>query len=129
MSLEEQIRQSMMPEDAGVIGVKHLVTVRRKQIGDFGSEVELKTDLDSEDVFIHTACDVANWIFQKAENNENDLRKVNILGRIVEQKERKRLSLDRKSRAEVVAVAKRPEDSAPIENKSFWRKMFTPQQP
>jgi hypothetical protein len=126
-NLEDTIRQSMIPEDAGVIGVKHLVTVRNREKEDFGSEVELKTDLDSEDVFIHTVCDFANWIFTMDDANKK-LEDINILGRIVEQKERKRLSLDRKSRSEVVMIAKRPEDSAPIENKSFWRKMFTPQQ-
>lgn len=125
MTLENVIRESITPKEAGVIAVEHLVSVRQRksQLEEFGTEIELKTDLKDIDVFVHTVCDEVNrWLSME---NEDDMAKINVLATIVERKERKLLSLGRKSRAEVVDVA-RPREQNNDSNASWVKKLFTP---
>jgi len=123
MTLETVIRDSNQQKDAQSIAVNHLVQVQPTQKEDFGTEVELKTDLTEEEVIIHTICDEVGKIFSG--DGTEDFSKVNILQRCVERKERKLLSKGRQSRSEVVAVARAREDSNTT-NEGFFKKLFTP---
>jgi hypothetical protein len=126
MALETVIRDSMTPKDAGVIAVEHLVSVKKPESRkeDFGTEIELKTELSEMDVFVHTVCDEVNrWL---SLSKEDDMANINVLGTIVERKERKLLSKGRKSRSEIVEVARPQQQGDNAQTQNFIRRLFTP---
>jgi hypothetical protein len=78
----------------------------RPRVSGEPSEIELKTDLTSDEVRIHTALDCIGNILEMPKEKFNGSC---ILSDIVHRKERKALSLNRKSRGEIVNVARNPD--------------------
>jgi hypothetical protein len=128
MALETVIRDSNTPKDAGFIAVEHLVTVKPREKNPredhVGTEIELKTDLSNEMVMVHTAGDFIGMLSMI--KDKDDFRDMNVLQILIERKERKLLSLDRKSRLEVVDVARPQTNGNDQQAQSFIRRMFSP---
>ena len=77
-------------------------------------------------VCFHTAGDMLNDVLGMDKTKFNTEC---ILGDLIAIKERKLLSLDRKSRQEIVEISRRPDESS-IENRrqeNFVKRLFTPQ--
>lgn len=105
-SIDDDIEKLLKEETAQSQAVKSLIEVREKKKGEVGSEIELKTDLDKNQVCIHTAVDMITNIIDMDEKEFTDKC---IIGNLINLKERKLLSKDRKSRTEIVEVAKTPD--------------------
>ena len=105
-TLDDAISNIMKDETAQSQAVKSLIEVKDRQIGKLGSEIELKTDLTERDVCLHTAIDMMANIL---EMDKESFSKKSIIGNLTTLKERKLLSKDRKSRQEIVEVAKSPD--------------------
>ena len=123
MGIEDAIEDIIKDDNAASQAVKSLIEVKDRQSGKLGSDIELKTDLDFKQVCVHTAAGMLNNILEMPKTNFN---KECILGNLVEMKERKLLSKDRKSRNEIVNVAKQPETIMQDGSSNFVKKMFTP---
>lgn len=121
MELEESIEQILKEDTAQSRAVKTLVEIKPKTKTGW-SDVEVKTDLNQKETCIHTS---ANMIqkFIKCNNFED----LDIIDLLVELKERKLLSLKRKSRGEIVDVAKRPDIKNTSTPDNYFKKMFTSQ--
>lgn len=121
---EEVINEATAKDKA----VESLINVAPKMKGK-NSEVELKTDLTEADVCLHTQAamlgkmiDLIDKPLEKAEELITD---------VIETKERKLLSKDRRSRLEIVEIAKSPETfmAAGEENRGFLSRFFKPKTP
>ena len=109
MGIDDEIENILRDESPTTKAVKSLIEVKDREAGKHNSEIELKTDLDSNQICIHTAVSVMNNVL---EQSEKDFGKSCILGNLLEIKERKLLSKDRKSRQEIVNVARQPDMNA-----------------
>jgi hypothetical protein len=92
------------------------------------SDVELKTELEgNNEVRGHALLSVCSKIL---EMSEKDFNESCIIGQLVDKKERKAWSKNRKSRMEIVEIARQPEiprDAITDARKEgFFRKLFTP---
>lgn len=105
-NLDEKITSMIKEEHPTADAVKSLINVRDRKKGKVGSDIELKTDLDKDQVCIHTAVDMMTNILEMQPSNFN---KKCVIGDLVNLKERKLLSLDRKSRTEIVEIARHPD--------------------
>ena len=85
----------------------------------------MKTDLDDNAVVIHTAVDMMNRILDMS---KKDFTENIITQDLVQIKERKLLSKGRKSRREIVEVARNPDQNVfeGDQSQSFVKRMFTP---
>lgn len=123
-SIEGILKESSPQGDA----VKALISVEKRNIKDPDTDVELKTDLSSDEIKIHTMMNVIDSMIQ-----QKDWGKVSVFSDLINKKERKALSKNRGSRQEIVAVARNPDlnmhdaasDTAPL---SFIQRMFRPKQ-
>lgn len=122
-NLSDLIEGALKEESPTAEAVKTLIRVEKREKGK-DSDIELKTDLDKNAVCIHTAIDILNKVL---ESPEKDFEKMSVLGDLVNRKERKLLSKDRKSRQEIVDISKQPEQ---IQNNdlrdSGIKRFFTP---
>jgi hypothetical protein len=121
-TLEDTIKGAMQEKNAGVIAVETLTSVKDKGIKDFGSDVEIKTELNQNECLAHALVDeISLWLNM----NSNDFMNTDVLSSLIQRKERKLLSKDRKSRGEVVEVA-RARMTEENEQKTFMKRMFSP---
>ena len=87
--------------------------------------MELKTDLDPDEIKIHTVLGALSNIL---ETSELKFSEECILPQVIEKKERKSISKYRKSREEIVRVARQPDMNMQPEqqqNQSFVKRLFT----
>ena len=104
-SLDENIDKLLKEENATTKAVESLITVKDRVTGK-ASEVELKTDLSDDEIKLHTVLAVTSDVL---EMDEHTFKTKCILADVIEKKERKALSKDRKSREEIVMVARQPD--------------------
>lgn len=125
MVLDENIEEILKEENPTAKAVTSLIEVRPKKKGE-DSEIELKTDLTSDEVKLHTIIDILNEVL---EMDEKDFSKKCILSSLINKKERKSLSKNRLSRSEIVAVAKQPEFpndfGGEVKKQGIIRRFFT----
>lgn len=124
-TIDENIDELLKEENPTAEAVKALIKVRTREAGQ-DSEVELKTDLSEDEIKIHTVLGVLSNII---EMKPEDFTKKCILSDVIDKKERKSLSKDRKSRLEIVEVARQPDVNMPLGtqsgNESFIKRFFT----
>lgn len=123
-TIDESINEMLKDENPTAQAVNALIKVEDREAGK-DSDVELKTDLNEDEIKIHTVLGVlSNLIEMKPE----DFTKKCILSKVIEKKERKSLSKDRKSRIEIVEVARHPDVNMmaqPTGNESFVKRFFS----
>lgn len=123
-TIDENINEILKDENPTAQAVNALIKVEDREAGK-DSDVELKTDLNEDEIKIHTVLGVlSNLIEMKPE----DFTKKCILSKVIEKKERKSLSKGRKSRLEIVEVARHPDVNMmgqPTGNESFIKKFFS----
>jgi len=105
MSIDDDVDEIIKDDNPTAQAVESLIKVRDQKKGQ-QSEIELKTDLDDSDVCVHTSVDMLQAVL---EMEGDDMATKSILGILVNKKERKLLSKDRKSRLEIVEVARHPD--------------------
>jgi len=105
-SIDDDVEGALAEDTAQSQAVRSLIQVKEKKKDDVGSDIELKTELTEQQTCIHTQIDILNNILGKA-----NLTKLDILNNLIQLKERKLLSLKRKSRGEIVDVARNPDMS------------------
>lgn len=122
-TIEDVIKESLKNKTASLLAVETLVNVRTKakDSEDFGSDVELKTDLSEREVIVHSLLDEISRILNMT---PAEFKQDIVVPKMVERKERKLLSKNRKSREEVVRVAK-PEDTEQ-QQRGFLSRLFSP---
>lgn len=122
-SLDEIADDIMTEQNPQADAVNALIKSEPRVSGE-PSDIELKTDLINLDqVNLHTALDVLGNILEMA---PKDFNASVILSSIIHRRERKLLSLQRRSRTEIVNVAKNPD--LPQENmpqEGFLKRFFT----
>ncbi len=116
-SLDELIKEDSAQSQA----VRSLISVKDRKAGQ-GSEIELKTELTKQEAALHTSAQIMGDLLR-----DKKLTDLDILGKIVTLKERKNLSLDRKSRKEIVEVARTPDMPlvSGMENAGMVKRFFT----
>lgn len=103
---EKSIDEIVKDETAQSKAVSSLIDVKPKKEGELGSDIELKTDLTENETKFHTVIDLMSFILSM---KSTDFTSKQILDKITILKERKLLSKDRKSRQEIVEVARAPD--------------------
>jgi hypothetical protein len=117
----EQVINESNPQGEAVTA---LIESKPRETGE-ASDIELKTDLNGlDEVNLHTTLDILGNIL------EMPIAKFNsscIISDIIHRRERKLLSLNRKSRAEIVNVARNPDMNMmqSEQNESFIKRFFT----
>lgn len=122
----EELDSFITSDNATAKAVKSLIEVKDRKSGE-SSEVELKTDLTDDEIKTHTILAITSDVL---EMDKTDFDSKCILANVIEKKERKALSKDRKSREEIVSVAKQPninaDDGILIPQKQgFMKRLFT----
>lgn len=124
-SIDENINEILKEDNPTAEAVNALIKVKDREAGK-DSEVELKTDLTEDEIKIHTVLGVLSNLM---EMQPEDFTKKCILSKVIEKKERKSLSKDRKSRLEIVEVARQPDMKmgmmGDVGNESFIKRFFT----
>lgn len=105
-TIDESIENAIKEESAQTKAVSSLLEVKPKIKGVLGSDIELKTDLSENEVKLHTAVDIMDHILSM---NKKEFSHAPLLGKLTNLKERKALSKNRKSRGEIVDVARSPD--------------------
>lgn len=120
--LDEHIEELIRDETAQSKAVKSLIEIKPKNKADFGSDIEVKTDLDDKQVCIHTAGDMLQTFL-----SSKSFKDMNIISDLIQIKERKLLSKNRKSRQEIVDVARSPDMTMmqPDSQGNFVKRLFT----
>lgn len=126
MPIDDDIEKEIKEENPQAEAVRSLINVAPRKAGQSDTEIELKTDLDENEVKLHTACDImANVLEMKP----LDFSSKSVISPLVNKKERKALSKMRKSRGEIVEVARNRDNifqDQDQEGKSFMRRWFSP---
>lgn len=104
-TLEEQITD-LVDKNPQADAVNSLIKVGKREKGEQDTDIELKTDLSDNDVKIHTVVDLMSSFL---EMNSTQFSEKSVIANLVNKKERKLLSKDRKSREEIVMIAKNPD--------------------
>jgi hypothetical protein len=104
-NLDDVAEEIINDESASAEAIRSLIKVTAKESGK-DSEVELKTDLSSNEVKIHSIIDILGKII---ESSSKEFSTKSIFPLVVEKIERKLLSKERKSRTEIVTVARQPD--------------------
>ncbi len=124
-SIDQNINEMLKDDNPTAKAVSALIEVKGREAGK-DSEVELKTDLSADEIKIHTVLGVLSNLM---EMSEEDFTKKCILSEVIEKKERNSLSKDRKSRLEIVEVARQPDVNMPLGtqsgNESFIKRFFS----
>jgi len=126
MALDEVADKILKDDSAQKKAVEALIELKPLQDKNH-TETEIKTDFENENTVIaHTVADTINQFIFDSKN----FGKLSVLGRIVDKKERKLLSLKRRSRTEIVEVAKNPDmsinDMQSVRGEGAVRKFFAP---
>jgi hypothetical protein len=129
MTLDDITTQLMDEKSAQKIAVESLIKIApRNEFEKFSSEVELKTDLTENEIISHSVLDILDIFTKSIEKFSSK----SVMAEIVNKKERKLLSKDRKSRTEIVDVAKAPMFPAGemegMRQESAVRRFFKPRQ-
>lgn len=103
MALEDEIETQLKDDSAQSRAVDALLNVKERNVKAIGSDIELKTDLEADEHKTHT---VAQIISNVIEMTDKEFNSRCVLGDIIEKKERKSLSKERRSRTETVEVAR-----------------------
>lgn len=123
MALDADVENVMKEENPQSIAVKSLINVKGRDHKKLETDIELKTDLTDNDVANHSVLAVLNHVL---ESGKDDFRSKTILGNLINTKERKLISKDRKGRGEIVDLAKTPEQPI-VTNSSdvgMFKKLF-----
>ena len=107
MAIDESIEGIIREETAQSKAVSTLIDVKKDKHGELGSDIELKTDLTADQINIHTAGDMLGLFLEMTEKKFSE--SANIMRQLIKLKERKSLSKDRKSRGEIVDIARNPD--------------------
>jgi hypothetical protein len=130
-TLDDEVEGEIRDESPQTKAVSALIDIKERSVDSKGKtsrgDVELKTDLTDQDTCSHTVVEFMNELLRFDRGKSHDF---DIAGVLVEKKERKLLSLNRKSRIEIVNVARQPDISMMDDNvkKGLWSKMVTPRQ-
>lgn len=122
-NLDDTVDQVISDESASAEAIRSLIKVEKTQKGD-DTEIELKTELSDDEVKIHSIIDIFGRVL---ESNEKTFGSKSIFPMIVEKLERKALSKRRKSREEIVAVARQPDmnqNEFNVGNESAFKRFF-----
>ncbi len=127
-TLDEKLDKFLSEDSPSARAVNALVDVKSNdKENNFDTNVEVKTDLTSDLVRLHSAGEILGIIL---ELNEEDFVKKNIITLLINKLERKLISKDRKSREEIVAVARQPDQQNFIgeggARDGVMKRMFTP---
>jgi hypothetical protein len=123
-NIDETIDKLIREENAQAQAVKTLITAKPREDGVLGTDVETKTDLKEQQTCWHTQGGLIN---SALEMSPEQFGEKCILGDLIDLKERKLLSLERKSRLEIVEIAKNPEvTSDERKQENLFKKFFTP---
>lgn len=127
-TIDDTVEKFIKQDNPQSTAVKHLVDVRERDKNKLGTDVELKTDLTSDQIITHSVMAVVNSALEMSEDEFNNSC---ILGDLIDTIERKSISKDRKSRGEIVAVAKSPDTNITEGNvkQSFMKRFFSPKAP
>ena len=126
-TIDESVSTAWNEESPIAKAVSSLIEVKPSEKDELGSDIELKTDFKSEEVCSDHA--KANYFDQILNMTEEQFNERSIINPFVELKERKLVSLKRQSRAEVVTVARSPDQNI-IEGKEergILKRFFSPQ--
>lgn len=124
-TIDDTVEKFIKQDNPQSTAVKHLVDVGEKKKDKLGSDVELKTDLDSDQIREHSKVALmARCVGMSAEQ----FSEADIMGDFLEIIERKSISKNRESRKEIVAVARNPDTNITEGNmkQSFWKRFFSP---
>lgn len=124
-TIDDSVEKFLKQENPQAEAVRHLVKVEKRKEGEQGTDVELKTDLTEQQILDHAkVAFMGNVINMPSEK----FAKADLMGDFLDIIERKSISKDRKSRAEIVAVARNPDTNITEGNmKSSWLgKFFSP---
>lgn len=123
MTIDEETEKLIKEENATSEAVRSLINVKDREKGK-SSDVELKTDLTDDEVKIHT---VLQALSNTLEMSQLEFSEKCVLSAVIESKERKLLSKDRKSRMEIVNVARQPDMNFPMEHQQggFLKRFFS----
>lgn len=128
-SLDDAIQGVLRQEDATSRAVTSLISVKEKEQGKIGSDIEIKTDLETDkEVCVHSIVDFSDVVLNM---NEEIFRNQTIAGIITTIKERKLLSKGRKSRMEIVEISRQPDMNLGTEQQKagFLARMFSSRKP
>lgn len=126
-SLDDKLNTMFNDTNPQADAVNALIKVGPRAAGVMDTEIELKTDLSEDEVKLHTAVDMLSAFL---EMTPTEFKKKSVISQLVNKKERKSLSKNRKSREEIVAVAKNPDtimEQQPGVSQNFIKKFFTSQ--
>lgn len=122
--IEDKVERILREENPTGEAIKSLINIKPRLKGE-NSDVELKTDLSADEVVNHTRL---NFIGNILERKRSVFADTNMLNNLIEIKERKAISKERKSRAEIVAISKAPDVISPVsDSMGILGKMFTSQ--
>ena len=125
MPIEDEVEGILKDESAQAKAVSSLIDVKDRVNNKIGSDIELKTDLDTEkEVCNHTVVDLINVALSLDDNDANSHL---ISEDLVTIKERKLLSKGRKSRMEIVEISRQPDMNmmGDNQNQGFMKRLFT----
>ena len=124
-TLDENIDNIIREENPQAEAVKSLINIKPRVKGVLNTDVELRTDLNTEEIKKHTKIAILSNI---VDMDEKEFSQRCILGDLSDVKERKAISKDRQSRAEIVTVARNPDMSMQNDEiKEGWlKRFFTP---
>ena len=136
MSLDDDTNKDLN-DQSSIVGdssatsraVDTFITIARTKKGE-ESDTELKTDLSDDEVRIHSLLHTLSDVFDM---NSVQFKSKCVLGIVINRKERKAWSKDRKSRTEIVEIVRQPafpgEMGQNVRRESFVRRLFTPKPP
>lgn len=122
-SLDDVTESIIKDESPSGEAIRSLIKVEKTKRGN-DTEIELKTELSGDEVKIHAIIDIFGRLL---ESNEATFCSKSIFPMIVEKLERKALSKERKSRGEIVAVARQPDmvsNEFNASNEGAFRRFF-----
>jgi hypothetical protein len=127
-SLDQFVDNIIKEANPQADAVKSLIEVKKRTRGQLNTEVELKTELSSDEIKKHSLMALLSHV---VEMDDDEFSKSCIIGDLIDVKERKSISKDRKSRKEIVDVARNPDLSLQNDEvKEGWlKRFFSPKRP
>ena len=122
-SLEEQVTD-LVERNPQADAVNALIKVDKRERGTQDTDIELKTDLTEDEVKIHTVVDLMSTFL---EMDTRTFCNKSVISNLVNKKERKALSKERKSREEIVTIARHPDiiQEGQPKNEGVLKRFFT----
>lgn len=122
-TLDEQADQILKEENATAEAVKSLIQIDDNKPHD----VELKTDLTERQIITHSVLSILGDTIQAGSSKFED---IDILNEMVTKIERKSWSKNRRSRTEIVEIARQPEQRLDMggdqRRQGFLSRLFAP---